>query len=161
MTKDEALKLALEALESSRVFVMSREMIKQPEGADWYDSRITAIKEALVQPEQEPVAHSVVAGALFDFMGWLTSRNKQLTLSGADEASPAVEAIQEFSEKRGLSLKDAEVGFWTEFLSTPPQRKPLTEEEIGAILEDVNAYGTRLYTFARAIEAAHNIKGGA
>jgi len=47
MTKDEALKLALEALESSRVFVMSREMIKQPEGADWYDNRITAIKEAM------------------------------------------------------------------------------------------------------------------
>jgi hypothetical protein len=39
----------------------------------------------------------------------------------------------------------------------PPQRKPLSEEEIGAILEDVNAYGTRLYTFARAIEAAHGI----
>ena len=37
--------------------------------------------------------------------------------------------------------------------TTPPQRKPLSEEEIGAILEDVNAYGTRLYTFARAIEA--------
>jgi hypothetical protein len=26
---------------------MSREMIKQPEGADWYDNRITAIKEAM------------------------------------------------------------------------------------------------------------------
>ena len=34
----------------------------------------------------------------------------------------------------------------------------LTDEEIGAILEGVNAYGTRLYTFARAIEAAHGIK---
>ena len=55
MTKDEALNLALETLESSRVFVMSREMIKQPEGADWYDNRINAIKEALAQPEQEPV----------------------------------------------------------------------------------------------------------
>jgi hypothetical protein len=42
--------------------------------------------------------------------------------------------------------------------TTPPQRKPLTDEEIGAILEGVNAYGTRLYTFARAIEAAHGIK---
>jgi hypothetical protein len=52
LTKDEALKLALETLESSRVFVMSREMIKRPEGADWYDSRITAIKEALAQPTQ-------------------------------------------------------------------------------------------------------------
>ena len=43
--------------------------------------------------------------------------------------------------------------------TTPPQRKPLTEQEIGAILEDINAFGTRLYTFARAIEAAHGIKG--
>jgi hypothetical protein len=42
--------------------------------------------------------------------------------------------------------------------TTPQQRKPLTDEEIGAILEGVNAYGTRLYTFARAIEAAHGIK---
>ena len=55
MKKDEALKLALETLESSRVFVMSREMIKQPEGADWYDNRINAIKEALAEPVQEPI----------------------------------------------------------------------------------------------------------
>ncbi len=59
MTKDEALKLALETLESSRVFVMSREMIKQPEGADWYDNRITAIKEALAQPERDPWREAV------------------------------------------------------------------------------------------------------
>ena len=44
-------------------------------------------------------------------------------------------------------------------LGDTPQRKPLTEQEIGAILEDINAFGTRLYTFARAIEAAHGIKG--
>jgi hypothetical protein len=29
----------------------------------------------------------------------------------------------------------------------------LTEQEIGVILEDINAFGTRLYTFTRAIEA--------
>jgi RNA polymerase subunit RPABC4/transcription elongation factor Spt4 len=29
----------------------------------------------------------------------------------------------------------------------------LTEQETGAIMEDLNAYGTRLYEFARAIEA--------
>ena len=46
-------------------------------------------------------------------------------------------------------------------LGDTPQRKPLTEQEIGAILEDINAFGTRLYTFARAIEAAHGIKGEA
>ena len=54
-----------------------------------------------------------------------------------------------------------EVEYLRRLYTTPPQRKPLTDEEIGAILEGVNAYGTRLYTFARAIEAAHGIKGEA
>jgi hypothetical protein len=56
MTKDEPLKLALETLESSRIFVTSREKIKHPEGTEWYDQTITTIKEALAQTEQEPVA---------------------------------------------------------------------------------------------------------
>jgi len=40
-----------------------------------------------VKPEPEPVAHSVIAGALFDFMGWLTSRKERIVLSSADNAS--------------------------------------------------------------------------
>jgi hypothetical protein len=60
MTKDEALKLALEALESSRMFVTTREKIKHPEGTEWYDQAITTIKEALAQTEQEPVAWQVM-----------------------------------------------------------------------------------------------------
>ena len=59
MTKNEALALALETLEISLVFVMSHEMIKQPEGADWYDNRITAIKEALAKPERDPWREAV------------------------------------------------------------------------------------------------------
>jgi len=45
---------ALEALESSRIFVTTREKTKHPEGTEWYDSAITALREALEQPEQEP-----------------------------------------------------------------------------------------------------------
>jgi len=118
--------------------------------------------------KDEPVAHSVVAGALFDFMGWLTSREKRLILSSVDEASPAVEAITEFAKKRNLSLKYAEVGYWMEFLSTPPQRKPLTDEEIhqifianSVVVDNGNAYmvaGLRALNITRAIEAAHGIK---
>ena len=52
----EAMKQALEALESSRVFVTTREKIKHPEGTDWYDERIATLRERLAQPEQEPVA---------------------------------------------------------------------------------------------------------
>jgi len=98
---------------------------------DAYSALFGDMIESPVLPKQEakdePVAHSVVAGALFDFMGWLTSREKRLILSSVDEASPAVEAITEFAKKRNLSLKYAEVGYWMEFLSTPPQQEAKDE----------------------------------
>ena len=70
-------------------------------------------------PQPKPVSHAVIAGALFDFMGWLTSRKVRIVLSSADEASPAVEAITEFAKMRNLSLDDAKVQDWN---TTPPQR---------------------------------------
>jgi hypothetical protein len=52
----EAAQQALEAMENSRVFVTTREKIKHPEGTEWYDERITALRDALAQEEQaEPV----------------------------------------------------------------------------------------------------------
>ena len=56
MTKDEALKLALEALESCDAAHIT------DGGRQWYDEKlvdkaITAIKEALAQPEQEPLEY--------------------------------------------------------------------------------------------------------
>jgi len=81
---------------------------------------------------QEPVAHSVIAGVLFDFMGWLTSRKERIVLSSADNASPAADAIRDFANMRGLSLDDAKVLDWN---TTPPQRTwvDLTDEEIDNI----------------------------
>ena len=83
----------------------------------------------MAQPEQEPVAHSVIAGALFDFMGWLTSRKERIVLSSANNASPAVDAIRDFANMRGLSLDDAKVQDWN---TTPPQRTwvGLTQNEV-------------------------------
>ena len=69
----------------------------------------------------QPVPHAVIAGALFDFMAWLTTRDERLVLSGADEAGPAVEAITAFSKMRGLSLDDAQVETWQEALAQPEQ----------------------------------------
>ena len=45
----QAAQQALEALESSRVFVTTREKTKHPEGTEWYDSAITALTNALEQ----------------------------------------------------------------------------------------------------------------
>ena len=50
----------------------------------------------------EPVAHRVGAGALFDFMGWLTSRRERLMLS-RDEEIDAIAAT---------NLGDYEDGKW-------------------------------------------------
>ena len=78
-----------------------------------------------------------------------------------------------FQRKAITAIKEALAQPWEKFCDSNcvwtdhhpdcklAQRKPLTDEEIGAILEGVNAYGTRLYTFARSIEAAHGIKGEA
>jgi hypothetical protein len=106
MTKDEALAfdLALEALESW--------MPTWPNLIEKQKDAITAIKQARSAPVQEPVAHTVISGALFDFMGWLTSRKERIVLSSADEASPAVDAIRDFAKMRGLSLDDAQVQDW-------------------------------------------------
>lgn len=54
----------------------------------------------------------IVSGALFDFMGYLTIREKQLKLSATDEAGPAVEAIQEFLALRNVNSSNAMVGTW-------------------------------------------------
>lgn len=65
-----------------------------------------------VMGQGEPVAHAVIAGVLFDFMGWLTSRDERIVLSSRDDASPAVNVIQQFSEMRGFSLDGARVQDW-------------------------------------------------
>ena len=68
----------------------------------------------------------VIAGALFDFMGWLTSRKERIVLSASDDAAPAVDAIRDFAKLRGLSLDDAQVRTWREAL-TQLMQEPINE----------------------------------
>ena len=100
--------LANEALdkmaENARELGLDYEPEQEPVAWPWL------IPSPLEQPE--PVHHAVIAGALFDFMGWLTSRKERIVLSGADEAGPAVDAIRDFAKMRGLSLDDAKVQDW-------------------------------------------------
>ena len=59
MTKDEALKLALEALEEAWYHVGTFQPTEK--AIDLYDEARTAIKEALAQPEQEPVKYWIAS----------------------------------------------------------------------------------------------------
>ena len=118
MTDRDIMQQALEALITCEVQIESEwgvaRSMEQIEADGDTSPVILALRERLAQPEQEPVAHYVIAGVLFDFMGWLTSRKERLVLSSADEASPAVDAIRDFAKMRGLSLEDAKVQEWTD-----------------------------------------------
>ena len=131
--------------EERKVIELALEWIeKQPEEitASKYDvnSRYVVLREleaALAQPEQEPVAYcwkSLSTGDLFDFV----------------------------ENKNGDALKEQDEDFPTSNLillyTTPPQRKPLTDEQIEELWESTASY-YNVCDFARAIEAAHGIKG--
>lgn len=66
---------------------------------------------------QESLDH-VISGALFDFVAWLTSRPERICLSGADNAVPAIKALEEFSVMRKLDLTAPMLNNWTGRLSS-------------------------------------------
>ena len=130
----EALKLALEALDKYGFAPCDKE-------EDWqgFKRAITAIKEALAQTEQEPVAY--------------IHRNE----------------YNEYRLEPHDSFDIKSIPFNVDVsLFKLPQRKPLTDEEVREI---ANQYALSLAfpydspttpeMFARAIEAAHGIKGDA
>ena len=99
MTEREALKLALEALED---YVEEYGPHEKDSGAAYV---ITTIKEVLAQPEQEPVAWGFQNTAITGSNRWMMLR----------EEIPA-------NDQYGGAL-------WTPLYTTPPHRKPLTDED--------------------------------
>ena len=134
-TQTEALKLALEALKANYLLVNGTETHGGLEQClDGYysgcfdtdsinkqtEEAITTIKEALAQPEQEPVAFKCGDATVY--------------------------------------IKPPVYG------TSPPQRKPLTDEAIATVYWGATGQSLRpqdnvlAHKFARAIEAAHGIK---
>ena len=149
MTKDEALRLAWDALEDigdEWGFTSQRTVPKRKEA-------IIAIKEAFANEalekmaenarelgldyEPEPVAWGVFEGNLHDMFFTEAEAVEMAQLKGT------------YAEVKPL-------------YTTPPQRKPLSDEEIQDLLMPVRISGDGYYLrIARAIEAAHGIKGEA
>ena len=128
MTKDEALKLGLEALEGFIPYLP----LKDEAQCNRYDKAIAAVKETLAQPDQEPLA-------------WISTGTARMIHWTAD--------------------KPAYGDDWVPLYITPPQRKPLTDEQIIASNypdgeengPTIAAPDFELICFARHIEAAHGI----
>jgi hypothetical protein len=56
----------------------------------------------------------MVAGALFDFIGFLTSLEEEITFSSHHEVQPAISILQKFAYQHKLSLEEADVLYWQE-----------------------------------------------
>ena len=146
MTKDEALKLAYDETWSAG----SEYPIPSFDDVMSFANKLEAIKEALAQQALDKKAENA----------------RELGLDYEPVQEPVAWHTEDHLTDRSATTYSKDMAYrweckgWpvTPLYTTPPQRKPLTDEEIGAILEDINAFGTRLYTFARAIEAAHGIK---
>jgi len=75
------------------------------------------------QPSQrsvEPVANGlplVIAGAIFDFAGYLTTRDTVIEVGSTANASPVADLVKDWATLRGLSLADAAVLSWQEWLT--------------------------------------------
>ncbi len=76
---------------------------------------------AAPQAPAAPSASEVVAGALFDFLGYLTTlpKGSAITFSSSHEATPAVEHLRAWAGSRNLQLEPADVSGWSHRLAAP------------------------------------------
>ena len=132
MTKDEALRLALEALGWTDEW--------RPQGLK--EAAITAIKEALANEALDKMAENA----------------RELGLDYEPEQEPV--AWAKFSAKGNIiDLLSEPDDDYTPLYTAPPQRKPLTDEEILSISADcASSHQHTDIHFAKAIEAALKAK---
>ena len=140
MTKDEALKMARTALGVQLDALLGKAgHLRNDDRRRYAENGIKAIDEALAQPEQEPVQTIPSFTQLQQII-----KNLEHCLSR--------DSKQEFLR---VWIRD-----WTEHKLSqyiPPQRKPLTDEEVNKLVDDEDWYNDP-HGFVRAIEAAHGIK---
>jgi len=163
MTKDEALKLALEALEADPL-----EMVADANGHMIFlkDKAITAIKEALAQPWEKFCDSNCV---------W-TDHHPDCKLAQPEhgwtpERIAGMARLKEAQDKKLAQPEQPKVRTGnclrvgvcaSEGHKIAPQRKPLTDEEILTYRHMIDWTAEWSYiNFARAIEVAHGIKGEA
>ena len=186
MTKErEALKLALEALEEVVKWYQVRDKNDEPLPVHNQNPEIkasieafTAIKEALAQPnyravktyhQGEPVYVAQpeqnlncksVQARLATAWGYVKAQPEQEPLEywNAVEGWVKIDEVREHFDSVGCGTIYKTAGEdRTPLDTTPPQRKPLTDEEMFKIWLTVPAETADRFAFARAIEAAHGI----
>lgn len=122
--------------------------------------KLGAAPHLATKSEERKSQEAAIAGALFDFAGYLTTRPAEhsFTVGAVHNATPMVESLKAWAKKRGLSLDDANVEGWD---LIDIERKPLTDEQIEAILKNSqtaeqykDGWYLLPYSFVRGIKRA-------
>lgn len=77
--------------------------------------RIVMKNEFQVNTVQNKTINNTVTGALYDFMGYVTTRKTAVTFGSAFDANPAVRLLEEFCNLRGLDLTEPDIKGWEAF----------------------------------------------
>jgi len=109
---------------------------------DYGDRRVAAVlaKQAAIaqqkEAHQKPVVvnDDIVAGALYDFLGYLTTRRTRITMSDRDDAGAAVDALVDWSKTRKINLVEARVYDWNTY-TTPPNHIAVLTMALEALIE--------------------------
>jgi hypothetical protein len=149
----EAMKQALEALESSRVFVTTREKIKHPEGTEWYDERITSLRQAIAEAEEQDIFKQLGSQSMLQL--WQSYCDVKV------ERDELKDKLAEAEKQKPVKWQDTRKTWVDIPLKNvlKAKREPLTDEEIATISVECATVSPSDIYFARAIEAAHGIKG--
>jgi hypothetical protein len=145
MTQTEALRLALEFIPSiSPAFICEASHHKKHEQH--------ASNELCPHVAKQKQVYEAIKAAL-------EAKDEPVALAWAEGYRMGISDERTSEANIGIAGFNAKVEPAREnpYVTTPPQRKPLTDEEI----EDFAANTLCVYSFARAIEAAHGIKGEA
>jgi hypothetical protein len=128
------------------------------------DAALAAPPAQQVAPQEE-VTTATVVGALFDFLGYLTSRKERVTFSSSDDASPAVDALRAWAGTRNLPLEPADVKGWSAALASmaqqvaQPARMPMTTKRMRDLADGLGVQVglSPLVSICRAVELHHGI----
>ena len=142
----EALQMALDALEKYGTPRLNNE--------DAYSAAIKTIREALAEPEKtNQCGETCERAKLCAVCAGGVSKNEQEPVAWM--------CADEDMTRKGYSRfsRNCEGEWNIPVYTAPPARKPLTDEDISAIVQSMSAYTWDAHMLARAIEKAHGITG--
>ena len=118
MTRDEIIEIAQQVTKEFD-YLWCNNMPELERFADLVEQRANAWRPASEPPEvpedamfSRGAVADIVAGALYSFVAFLTTRSPAISIGETEECGPVVDLIPAFAEQSGLSLDNPAVQSW-------------------------------------------------